>query len=204
MLVVVEAGLKDRIVDLVGHGGDDDLQGGQLGDDLFIKVGEKFFRVGAQLGIGGEGMAGKSFFEVLILFERLEGRAVQGADVDVADQSQALVKDIAMHVAASAPTYVSKDEVPAETTEKEKEIYREQAKAQGKPDKVIDRIAEGRLKDYYSSFCLLEQPFIWEPKQSVGQLVQEQIAIIKENIVVRRFARFKLGEAPVAEAASSE
>jgi elongation factor Ts len=120
------------------------------------------------------------------------------------DQFQALVKDIAMHVAASAPTYVSKEEVPAELLDKEKEIYREQAKAQGKPDKVIDRIAEGKLKDFYSNVCLLEQPFIKEPKKTVGQLVTEQIAVIKENIVVRRFARFKLGEAPVAEAAASE
>jgi elongation factor Ts len=107
---------------------------------------------------------------------------------------QGLVKDVAMHVAASAPLYVTKEEVPADVLEKEKEIYRAQAAAQGKPANVQERIAEGKLKEYYSSFCLLEQPFIRDPKLTVGQLVQEKIALIKENIVVRRFARFKIGE----------
>ena len=90
--------------------------------------------------------------------------------------------------------YVTKDEVPAEVLEKEKEIYRAQAVAQGKPEKVVDRIAEGKLKEYYQNFCLLEQPFIKDPKLTVGQLIQEKIAVIKENIVVRRFARFRIGE----------
>jgi elongation factor Ts len=110
----------------------------------------------------------------------------------------ALVKDLAMHVAAAspaAPMYVSKEQVPAEVLEKEKEIYRAQAVAQGKPEKVVDRIAEGKLKEYYQSFCLLEQPFVKDPKLTVGQLVTEKIAVIKENIVVRRFARFRVGEA---------
>jgi elongation factor Ts len=110
---------------------------------------------------------------------------------------QALVKDIAMHVAAGAPAvplYVKKEDVPAEVLEKEKEIYRAQAASQGKPANVQDKIAEGKLKEYYATFCLLEQPFVKDPKLSVGQLVQEKIAIIKENIVVRRFARFRVGE----------
>jgi elongation factor Ts len=110
----------------------------------------------------------------------------------------ALVKDLAMHVAAAspaAPDYVSKEEVPAQVLEKEKEIYRAQALAQGKPEKVVERIAEGKLKEYYQSFCLLEQPFVKDPKLTVGQLIQEKIAVIKENIVVRRFARFRVGEA---------
>ncbi len=110
---------------------------------------------------------------------------------------QALVKDVAMHIAAASPAaaqYVSKQEVPAEVLEKEKEIYREQAAAQGKPPGVRDKIAEGKLKEFYATFCLLEQPFVKDPKLSVGQLVQEKIAVIKENIVIRRFARFKLGE----------
>jgi elongation factor Ts len=107
---------------------------------------------------------------------------------------QALARDIAMHIAASSPAYVRKEEVPAEVLEKEKEIYRAQAAAQGKPAGVQDKIADGKLKDYYTQFCLLEQPFVRDPKQTVGQLVQEKIALIKENIVVRRFARFKVGE----------
>jgi elongation factor Ts len=114
---------------------------------------------------------------------------------------QGLVKEIAMHVAASAPVYVSKDEVPAEILEKEKEIYKAQAAAQGKPPNVQDKIAEGRVKDYYSQFCLLEQPFVKDPKVTVGQLVQEKIAILKENIVVRRFVRFKVGEEVAAKTA---
>jgi elongation factor Ts len=108
----------------------------------------------------------------------------------------ALVKEIAMHVAAHSPSpiYVTKDEVPADVVEKEKEIYRAQAAAQGKPAAVQEKIAEGRVKDYYAQFCLLEQAYIKDSKLTVGQLIQEKIAVIKENIVVRRFARFKVGE----------
>jgi elongation factor Ts len=110
---------------------------------------------------------------------------------------QALVKDIAMHIAAASPAaalYVTKEEVPAAALEKEKEIYKAQAATQGKPANVQEKIAEGKLKEYYATFCLLEQPFVKDPKLTVGQLVQEKIALIKENIVVRRFARFRLGE----------
>ena len=111
---------------------------------------------------------------------------------------QGLVREIAMHVAALGPLYVSKHEVPAEVLEKEREIYRAQAAAQGKPESVRDKIAEGKLKDYYTQFCLLEQPFVKDSKLTVGQLVQERIALLKENIVVRRFARFKVGEVSAA------
>jgi elongation factor Ts len=107
---------------------------------------------------------------------------------------QGLVKDVAMHIAASQPLYVTKHDVPADVLEKEKEIYRAQAAAQGKPDKVRDRIADGKIKDYYATFCLLEQPFVKDGQLTVGQLIQEKIALIKENIVVRRFARFRVGE----------
>jgi elongation factor Ts len=119
------------------------------------------------------------------------------------DQFLALVKDISMHIAASAPVYVTKDEVPAEVLDKEKEIYKAQAAAQGKPANVQDKIALGKLKDYYSQFCLLEQPFVKDPKVTIGQLVQEKIALIKENIVVRRFARFRVGEELAAGASPS-
>jgi elongation factor Ts len=118
---------------------------------------------------------------------------------------QNLVKDVAMHIAAASPAaavYVSKDEVSAEVLEKEKEIYKAQAAAAGKPANVVEKIAEGKLKEYYATFCLLEQPFVKDPKVTVGQLIQEKIAVIKENIVVRRFARFRVGEetsAPASE-----
>jgi elongation factor Ts len=107
---------------------------------------------------------------------------------------QALVKDVAMHVAASSPLFVAKDEVPAGVLDKEKEIYRAQAAAEGKPANVQEKIAEGKLKQYYASVCLLEQPFVKDAGLTVGQLVQEKIALIKENIVIRRFARFRVGE----------
>jgi elongation factor Ts len=89
--------------------------------------------------------------------------------------------------------------VPAQVLEKEREIYKAQAASQGKPAAVAERIAEGKLKDYYASFCLIEQPFVRDGKLTVGQLVQERIALLKENIVVRRFVRLKVGEALASE-----
>jgi elongation factor Ts len=102
----------------------------------------------------------------------------------------ALAKDVAMHVAAASPAaalFVSKDEVPADVREKEKDIYRAQALASGKPANVVDRIAEGKMKEYYATFCLLEQPYIREPKLTVGKHLEGKA-------VVRRFTRFRLGE----------
>ncbi len=116
---------------------------------------------------------------------------------------QSLVKDIAMHIAAVAPLYVSKEEVPAGVLDKEREIYKAQAAAQGKPPQIAEKIAEGRVKDYYAQFCLLEQPFVRDGKLTVGQLIQEKIAVIKENIVVRRFVRYRVGE-EVAAASREE
>ena len=115
--------------------------------------------------------------------------------------------NIRRHIAAASPAaalYVSKDEVPADVLEKEKEIYKAQAAAAGKPANVVEKIAEGKVKEYYSTFCLLEQPFVKDPKLTVGQLIQEKIALIKENIVVRRFARFKVGEEGRATAESGQ
>ncbi len=121
------------------------------------------------------------------------------------EEFQALVKDLAMHVAAASPNaavHVSKDEVSEEVLKKEKEIYRAQAISQGKPEKVVERIAEGKLKEYYQNFVLLEQPFIKDPKLTVEQLIQEKIAVLKENIVLRRFTRFKIGEAAATDPAA--
>ena len=108
---------------------------------------------------------------------------------------QALVHDVAMHIAAAAPTYVTKEEVPQAIIDKEKEIYRAQAVAAGKPEAVADRIAEGKLKDFYATQCLVEQAFVRDPKITIGQLIQERVAVIKENILVRRFTRFRVGDA---------
>jgi elongation factor Ts len=108
---------------------------------------------------------------------------------------QTLVRDVAMHIAAAAPSYVTKEEVPQAIIDKEIEIYRAQAIAAGKPEAVATRIAEGKLKDFYATQCLIEQAFVRDPKVTIGQLIQEKVAIIKENILVRRFARFRVGDA---------
>jgi elongation factor Ts len=104
------------------------------------------------------------------------------------------VKDIAMHIAASKPEYISRDEVPAERVEKEKEILRAQALNEGKPEKIVEKMVEGRLEKFYKEICLLEQPFIKDPDKTVQQLLNEKIAIIGENINIRRFVRFERGE----------
>ncbi|MBU0581370.1 MAG: translation elongation factor Ts [Candidatus Margulisbacteria bacterium] len=110
---------------------------------------------------------------------------------------KALVKDIAMHIAAANPQYVVREEVPADIINKEKDIIKQQLmndeKNQKKPAQIIDKIIEGRLEKFYSEVCLLDQPFIRDTDKSVSELVKEAIAKIGENIVIRRFARFQLG-----------
>jgi elongation factor Ts len=110
------------------------------------------------------------------------------------EEFQDLVRDVAMHVAAADPRYVRREEVPAGDLERERAIFREQAAASGKPAQVIEKIVEGKIEKFFAEACLLEQPFVKNPDQTVGQLVQEKVAKIGENIQVRRFARFKLGE----------
>ncbi|NPV60900.1 MAG: translation elongation factor Ts [Actinobacteria bacterium] len=108
---------------------------------------------------------------------------------------RAMVHDIAMHIAAARPLYVSPEDIPAEVLEQEKEINRNRALKEGKPENVVDKIVEGRLKKYYEEVCLLDQPFVKDPEITVGELVKRTIAAVGENIVVRRFARFQVGEA---------
>jgi elongation factor Ts len=110
------------------------------------------------------------------------------------DQFATLNKDLCMQVAASAPRWVSPEDVPAEVVAKEKEIYMTQAKEAGKPDKMLEKIAEGKLKKFYSEVCLLEQNFVKEPDKTVGNLIKEYIAQLGENISIGRFVRFQLGE----------
>ena len=104
------------------------------------------------------------------------------------------VKDIAMHIAATGPKYVRREEVPAEVVEKEKETLKAQALNEGKPEAVVERMVEGRLNKFYSEICLLDQPFVKDPDKTVQELLTELIAKIGENIVIRRFARFERGE----------
>ena len=111
------------------------------------------------------------------------------------DDFQGMVKEIAMHIAAASPLYVRREDVPAEAIEKEKAIYRAQMENSGKPANVLDKIIEGKLGSFYSQFVLLDQPSIRDPKVTIGQLIQQAIAKLGENIAVPRFVRFKLGEA---------
>ena len=110
------------------------------------------------------------------------------------EEFQKLAPDLAMHVAAMDPRFVRKEEVTPEILEKEREIYREQAKASGKPEKILDRIVEGKMEKFYEEVCLLEQHFVKDPGQSVGQVIASHIGKFGENITVRRFVRFKMGE----------
>jgi elongation factor Ts len=110
---------------------------------------------------------------------------------------QALVKDLAMQVAAASPAlprFVRREEVSAETIDQEREIYRTQARSTGKPDKVVEKIVDGKIDKFLSDICLLEQPFIRDPEKSVKDVVNETIAKLGENIHVCRFVRFQLGE----------
>lgn len=104
------------------------------------------------------------------------------------------VHDIALHIAAANPLYVNIEEVPDDIVEKEKDIYRKQALNDGKPEKIVDKIAEGRIKKYYEESVLLEQAFVKDPDKKIGDMLKEKIATIGENIVIRRFCRYVLGE----------
>lgn len=110
------------------------------------------------------------------------------------DNFKEFVKDVAMQIAAAAPLYVSKEEVPAEALEKEKEILRAQALNEGKPANIVDRMVEGRIGKYYEENCLLEQDFIKDPDKTISALLNEKVAQIGENISIRRFVRYELGE----------
>ena len=114
---------------------------------------------------------------------------------------QEMVKDIAMHIAATDPKFIRKEDVTAEAFEKEKDIYRAQAAATGKPAPVVEKIVEGKMSKFYEEVCLLEQPFIKDQTVSIQQLIATKVGKLGENITVRRFARFKVGE--VAETIAS-
>jgi elongation factor Ts len=107
---------------------------------------------------------------------------------------QTLVKDLAMHIAASDPRFIRKEDVTGDVLASEREIYAEQARATGKPENVLDKIVEGRMSKYYAEACLMEQPFVKDPALSVRDYIATYIHKIGENIQVRRFIRYKLGE----------
>ncbi|MFD2116798.1 translation elongation factor Ts [Paenibacillus yanchengensis] len=110
------------------------------------------------------------------------------------DQFREFARDVAMHIAASNPKYVRREDVPGGEIEKEREILRNQALNEGKPEKIVDKMVEGRISKYYEEFCLLEQSFIKDPDKTIETLVNEKISTIGENVSIRRFVRYELGE----------
>ncbi len=110
------------------------------------------------------------------------------------DEFQELVRDIAMHIAAADPRFVRREEVTSDVLDRERAVQREKTLAEGKPEKVVDKIVEGRMEKFFAEQVLLEQPFVKDPDKTVGDLVTAKVAKIGENIQVRRFSRFKLGE----------
>ena len=110
------------------------------------------------------------------------------------DEFKELAKDIAMHIAAAKPEYLNTDEVPVEILEKEKSILRAQALNEGKPEKIVDKMVEGRIAKFYKDVCLVEQPFVKDPDMTIAQMITAKVAKIGENISIRRFVRYELGE----------
>ena len=120
------------------------------------------------------------------------------------DDFQELVRDIAMQVAAADPKFIRKEDVTTEALDRERDIQKARAIAEGKPEKIAEKMVEGRLSKYYEEFCLLEQPFIKENSVTIGQMITQKIAKIGENITVTRFVRFKVGETVVAEESTEQ
>jgi elongation factor Ts len=110
------------------------------------------------------------------------------------DDFRTLARELAMHIAASNPRWVEKDEVPEEVIEQERSIYRRRAEEEGRPAQAIDRIVEGQLNNFFKENVLLEQPYVREPKTPVGDLIAEAVSKLQENITVRRFSRFSIKE----------
>lgn len=111
------------------------------------------------------------------------------------DEFQTFVKDVAMHIAAAGPLYLSRETVPASVLEAERNIYREQVKEMKKPESVTEKIVDGKIDKYYRDICLLEQPFVKDPEKSIQDVLNERMAKLGENMGIKRFARFQLGEA---------
>ncbi|NQX46206.1 translation elongation factor Ts [Paenibacillus tritici] len=110
------------------------------------------------------------------------------------DSFKDFARDIAMQIAAANPLYVRREEVPAADVEKEKEILKAQALNEGKPEKIVEKMVEGRISKFYEEYCLMEQSFVKDPDKTISQLLNEKISTIGENITIRRFVRFELGE----------
>ena len=185
------AGMIDCKNALVEAGGDETTAMELLRKKGMAQAGKKAGRVTAEGAVGSYiHMGGKVGVLVEINCE--------SDFVSRGEEFQQLVKDVAMHIAATDPRYGTREEVPAADLDKEREILLEQLKNDpknaSKPDDVLNKIIEGRLNKFYEDNVLVDQPFVKDPSKTVGELVAEKIASIKENISIRRFARFKMGE----------
>jgi len=110
------------------------------------------------------------------------------------DDFKMLAHDLALHIAFAAPRYLAREDVPGEVVERERAVYRAQALEEGKPERIVDRIIEGRLEKFYQQVCLMEQPFVKDEEKTIQELIGDAIAKLGENVVMRRFVRYQLGE----------
>lgn len=182
-----QAGIKDCRDALVEAGGDMEKAIAALREKGLAQAAKKAGRIAAD-GIVDAYIHGGGRIGVLIEVN------CETDFVAKTEGFRSLVRDLAMQVAAARPEYVRREDVPESVIEAEKEIYRKAALNEGKPAAVVDRIVQGRLEKFFQQVCLLEQPFIKDPDRTVQQVIQEKIATIGENITVRRFARFEVGE----------
>lgn len=182
-----QAGIKDCKDALVQTGGDIEKAIALLREKGLAQAAKKAGRIAAD-GLVDAYIHGDGRIGVLIEVN------CETDFVAKTEDFRRLVRDLAMHVAAARPEYVSRDDVPEHVVQAEREIYAKAARNEGKPEHIIDRIVEGRLEKFYEQVCLLEQPFIKDPDKTVAQLIQESVASMGENITVRRFARFEKGE----------
>src|SRR6476620_2578441 len=185
------AGMVDCKNALVESGGDENTAMEILRKKGIATAGKKAGRVTAEGAVGSYiHMGGKVGVLVEINCE--------SDFVSRGEEFQQLVKDVAMHIAAADPRYATRDEVPAADLDKERRILMEQLKNDpqnaGKPEEVLGKIIEGRLNKFYEENVLVDQPFVKDPSKTIGELVTEKIASIKENITIRRFTRYKMGE----------
>ena len=185
------AGMIDCKNALVEANGDETLAMDLLRKKGMASAGKKSGRVTAEGAVGSYiHMGGKVGVLVEINCE--------SDFVSRGEEFQQLVKDVAMHIAAADPRYTNREEVPAADLDKEREFLLDQLKGDpknaGKPDDVLTKIIDGRLNKFYEDNVLVDQPFVKDPSKTVGDLVTEKIASIKENISIRRFSRFKMGE----------
>ncbi len=185
------AGMIDCKTALVEANGDENVAMDLLRKKGMAQAGKKAGRVTAEGAVGSYiHMGGKVGVLVEINCE--------SDFVSRGEEFQQLVKDVAMHIAATDPRYTTREDVPASDLDKEREILMEQLKNDpknaGKPDEVLTKIIEGRLNKFYEDNVLVDQPFVKDPSKTVGELVTEKVSSIKENITIRRFSRYKMGE----------